>query len=612
MKRRPWALATAVIFLQLAMALLAARNAGAISAELWGGSSFDMQSFISQELAPSTATEPNPFNVGQLNTDHNWLNFNASRFESLIHFRLTPEQAKIFGFDSVSFFVHPRFYSDTAPFLDRALNHVNTFTWHSRYRGNGWFANTVGTGEWEADPLAAYADLKKGRWWLRIGRQQIEYGGGLLLRTLDVVDSLDFRRNLFIDNTANEWSDALIPEWTAKLTYSIPDFPEWDLTNSSLQTFISPDFEPDYLTAPGTWYSVFPSNTILADQKSIAEARRKLVYGAVFAATFHGFDLTANFYSTPQHLGYEFLTECEGPAARIPTVATPFGPIARGSASAGCIKGTPFVIDPFNGVPLFANRDTLLNFLKGKLPLANPRSLGLIRRSRANPAAVQRTVLGFRGLNPATRLGLINASELALFNPAVDLTVDRAFPRMYVYGGSVSYTLPNSFNFPAGELLSGDILRFEGVYEPDKAFTTPGLSATPIRRGQLGLAVVIEKYARLSPYFPATYFLAQYWYNSVADLFDQLESSQGISHGDHLVAVSVVQNLFENRLILQNAFSADAVGGGGFWLQPGITYLPTSNLQYSVIYNFFTGGNQTLYGRAASFDAVMLTVLYRF
>jgi len=104
----------------------------------------------------------------------------------------------------------------------------------------------------------------------------------------------------------------------------------------------------------------------------------------------------------------------------------------------------------------------------------------------------------------------------------------------------------------------------------------------------------------------------QYWYDSTADLLEGLEASQGISSGSHLATFAVAQNLFNSTIVAQNVFTADCVGGGGFWDQPAVTYKPSSATQFRVLYDFFTGGNQTVFGRATSYDQVIMQVVHNF
>src|SRR5262249_29302868 len=157
-----------------------------------------------------------------------------------------------------------------------------------------------------------------------------------------------------------------------------------------------PDFEPDYLPAPGTWYSAIPSNTILNDQANIARARHKLVYGAVLAGSFHGVDLTANFYSTPNQFGYLYLDQCRGPVSNISLGGGAgglpiIGPIGGIGPSPGCISGTPFVVDPYRGVPLLAG----LGVTNLNPTTLNPTTVSLIKHARADPAKVSANAMSF-------------------------------------------------------------------------------------------------------------------------------------------------------------------------------------------------------------------------
>jgi hypothetical protein len=282
-------------------------------------------------------------------------------------------------------------------------------------------------------------------------------------------------------------------------------------------------------------------------------------------------------------------------------------PLPGPGPTPGCLPGTPFVVDYKRGVPLLAAPIVSLNPLNVNLNLTamNPTTVSLIKHSRANPARVSANAMSFPGF-------LAALPTLLLFNPPLDNTLNRAFPRMFVYAGSLSHTMGSDWDFPGSFLLNGDILRTEFAYEPNKAYTTPGLSRHPIRKGQLSMVFELEKYARLSERAPATYFILQYWYDSAADLLDGLEASQGISSGSHLVTFAFVQNMLRSTLVAQNVFTADCVGGGGFWEQPAITYKPVSDTQLRVLYDFFTGGNQTVFGRATTFDQVILQFVRQF
>ena len=66
----------------LSLGILRSQVSARMKEDLPGGASIELNSLVSQEVAFSTATKPNPFNLDSLNTDHNTLNFVSSRAES--------------------------------------------------------------------------------------------------------------------------------------------------------------------------------------------------------------------------------------------------------------------------------------------------------------------------------------------------------------------------------------------------------------------------------------------------------------------------------------------------------------------------------------------------
>ena len=174
----------------------------------------------------------------------------------------------------------------------------------TRYPGDGWTAY-IREHEYMAGFNEAYVDLRKGPFALRLGKQQIVYGEELGLQTLDQVDSLDFTNYPgFYDIASLEFSDIRIAEWTAKLSYQLPDFDEVGINNSIITGWVSPDFQPTYLPTLGSWINDEPARLPIGDYGNLRRARNKLVYGAVAATTVYGVDLTANFYATPDHIGW--------------------------------------------------------------------------------------------------------------------------------------------------------------------------------------------------------------------------------------------------------------------------------------------------------------------
>jgi hypothetical protein len=54
-----------------------------------------------------------------------------------------------------------------------------------------------------------------------------------------------------------------------------------------------------------------------------------------------------------------------------------------------------------------------------------------------------------------------------------DARVTREMPRIFMYGGMLSYTIKPTYKFFGSQLINGDQVRISGIYTPDKYFTGP-------------------------------------------------------------------------------------------------------------------------------------------
>jgi uncharacterized protein DUF1302 len=599
----------------LSLGILRSQVSARMQEDLPGGASIELNSLVSQEVAFSTATKPNPFNLDSLNTDHNTLNFVSSRAESSFTLSLGPDQAAALGFDDIRLFGHGRFYADTAPFFDKNLNYVNMFTPDLKYPGNGWGAQTTSSSEYESDLVEGYLDLHRGPLWLRVGKQAIEYGGGLLTRATNDINSLDYRRNLFFDNLLTEWQDQLIAQWTAKVNYSL-DLPMEGFSNSSVTAWISPDVQPDIFPAAGTWYNVFPSFVKLDDSDNIASARRKLAWGSSIQTNYEGLDMTALYYSTPEHQGQFYAKECSAPYTTITVASTFSGP--------GCIAGTPFIYNPKAGAPFFANTLTFKQlipyFINGTLPPANPAVAVAAKETRLSlPAAEKAFIREFPGLDFVNCFGCQadnNLLAIGLNNPDMQLNVGRHFPRENVFAGLLSYSVNSVEDYPGSFLINGDQLRLDVDYKPNFAYTDAIASPNGIRQGNLDIVAEVEHWARFTPRLQSTYLVFEYWYSSASDFFEHNLSAEGLGGGWHLLAFAFQQPFFNSRLTYTGIFVLDMVNfgvGAPGWLHESVlAYKPTSNLQFQFTYNYGSGNATDAFGPISTMDDAILGVTYRF
>jgi hypothetical protein len=155
-----------------------------------------MQNVAETDWAISTAGKGNSFNSNfkkcenhsqpgcGLSTSGNSWNLMAYRLDTLLSLKLSNGQSEALGLDGVEAFVHGRFWSDVAPYVDGALPAINAEGFRQRYAGSGWAAQ-VAEHEYELDAAEAYLDLHRGPLWIRLGKQQIVYGEELGIQTLD-------------------------------------------------------------------------------------------------------------------------------------------------------------------------------------------------------------------------------------------------------------------------------------------------------------------------------------------------------------------------------------------------------------------------------------------
>lgn len=437
----------------------------------------------------------------------------VGRIDPLITYRMRDEVANSLGLDNADAYLHLRYWADVA----QLINGPRTFAVGqgayltpgvASYPGDGWSAR-ISEHEYEAEANEAYIDLRKGSWSLRLGKQQIVYGEELGVQTLDQVDSLDFTKFNSFELGSLEYSDMRIGEWTAKLSYQLPDFAEAGINNSLITGFVSPDFQPDYYIGIGSQLNDEPAAEPIGDYGNLRRARDKLVWGAVAATTVYGVDLTANFYSTPDHIGWFT------------------------AAPVGLFGGSGLVPNNFSGQPFLGPGNGLYDFM-----------------------------------------------------------LQRRFSQDFIYGGSASYTVP-ALDFPGSEVLYGDIFHFSAAYTPHKTFWTAASIANaavkPTRIGQINWTLDGERYLRWSQTFPSMYLLGEWNYTSrstvITDIYEPTIGHKGI----HTIVLSLTQPLPNDIWSTSIEAVCDTNVGGNWFMQPSITYKPTSNQEYDVYWNFDEG-----------------------
>jgi hypothetical protein len=302
---------------------------------------FEFQGFTFAESTPvfertafSTAGRPNPNNINlnvpgrpdlQLSTAHNTLLFMSTNVLPQVVVALEPWRAKEFGLDAAAFYFQGFAWWDIAPFIDSALNRVNqSAPSFNRYAGDGSSLNSFGTKELLAEVMDAYLDLRRDFGsvgvGLRLGKERQENGNEIdrLFRVANVINSLDFRRDVFFPNPFGSIDSFTIGQWTVQPTLYFNDFPSWHLSDSWVTAWVS-QFQPDYFAAPGVATSTLPSNLVLYNGNT-----NKAVYGTIAATTVaDALDLKLNYYHVAQSFGVTFTPPGFGPCGPIDASGKP-------------------------------------------------------------------------------------------------------------------------------------------------------------------------------------------------------------------------------------------------------------------------------------------------
>jgi len=153
---------------------------------------------------------------------------------------------------SVTF--EPRLFFDMTKIADNHFRQYESLP--APFSGNGWMLRGGGN-DFKAEMWQAYTDYRNGSWWVRLGKQQIAWGEALGLRVLDTVNPLDLSQNLSTDRIFEEFDRVRIPQWFARVDYTIPNETIPDLT---AEFILNPGLvAPTILPPQGSPFNVVPA-----------------------------------------------------------------------------------------------------------------------------------------------------------------------------------------------------------------------------------------------------------------------------------------------------------------------------------------------------------------
>jgi hypothetical protein len=188
---------------------------------------FEITGFYQYTINPATeGANPNNF-ACLVGTCRPGLQQRAGKPDFLLMRQLL--DLNIFGKFSENWSVtlEPRFFFDMTKIADSHFRQYQSLP--APFPGNGWMLRGGGN-DFQAEMWQAYADYRSGNWWVRVGKQQIAWGEALGLRVLDTVNPLDLSQNLAFDRIYEEFDRVRIPQWFARVDYTIPNESIPDLT----------------------------------------------------------------------------------------------------------------------------------------------------------------------------------------------------------------------------------------------------------------------------------------------------------------------------------------------------------------------------------------------
>lgn len=453
---------------------------------------------------------------------------------------------------------------------------------------------------------ALFLEYNRGPLNLRVGNQQIAWGQAIFFRVLDVVDGLDLRRHSVLDYAQEEFADKRVPALGLRLGYQLSDA---FLADGYVQKF-----QPTIVGNPNTQYNVIPVGFTVHDLYSEGGYDEKHSYGLRLKGNFGQWGVQAIAAERFNPDGVYRWTR-SGVRKGLPETQGSLGEFvnqtltARGLNSADVLAETAFEVAPG----------------------------GVYSATEWFNYAAQVRLNGIEGLNAAIREYPasydVYASEVQTYQEAFNELntffiaaggslrghIAREYFREHVFGLGASYVTEGE----PGGLLDQLIINLEASYTPDRTFTNPTLSREYIEEDAWVGALVMEKYYRISTAFPATYFVFQYMYRSVDDLFgrhlsgyggSETEVPQGVDGANYLVFA--FQQPFPQD-IYRIGFSLLYDPRGSLLVQPGIKWKPSGAWTIEGFYSYINGDlgdnpNETLLSTADFADEFTLRVGFQF
>ena len=144
--------------------------------------------FVRAQTAISTTSDKNAANTALGQQDNP--DFNLNRVWGIADFDYRPSSLRNGLFDSVRLFSRVKLAYDLTEDLSGGVDSYDAFSASNNLKDRGTMMN-ASNDTTSADIWELFVDIKKGKLWTRLGRQNIVWGESDGVRLLDIVNPLD-------------------------------------------------------------------------------------------------------------------------------------------------------------------------------------------------------------------------------------------------------------------------------------------------------------------------------------------------------------------------------------------------------------------------------------
>lgn len=464
--------------------------------------------------------------------------------------------------------------------------------------------------EWSGDNYLIYfpslfLQYQSGALTVRAGNQQIAWGQALFFRVFDVVNGLDLRRHLILDYAQEEYADERVPALAVRANYQI--------NSAYLVDGFVEKFQPSILPNPNTPYNLIPTQFTVHDLYHTGGYDEKLNYGMRLRANFGqwGFQVMATqrynpagTYRWTQSGVNKDLTHASGSFGQF--VHTSLSLVGKDSGEV--LSRTPFEAS-CGGV---SSANEWFDYA------AQVRLDGLAGLNASiDEFEASREIYGSHVNTMEEATNELNTFFIAS-GCGLRGHIAREYHKEEVYAVGGSYVTE-------GEgWLDQLIINLEVSYTPNRTFTSTSLSRDFIKDDAIASALVMEKYYRFSPEFPATYFVFQWMWRNVDDLFGRHLSGYG---GSETSLPNGKDNANYFVFAFQQPWPQDIVRAGfallydpegSILVQPGIRWKINNAFTLEGFYTYIDGAlgsvnpNSTLLSTIDYADELTVRFTYQF